>query len=255
MSNHNLCLLNELEGLPFVSTHFSQSTLLKRLASHRYARFGKKYQLEDYLNPDVIFMNYRKVLVKPHLACPQYCYLNYEEFTRVQRAIASILALIPQWHPYFQLGVNIHKIEAEIQLTWQTQHVIPQIIFLGDNAFKSQKDLEEIIIGEMAHIWLALISELEHFQHNALNNKHLHPADKVKAEKENIIFSAHSSATVLYYLRKKRLTSLINSDDYSREAYVSDYLQDCLNRMNNMNGLTLIGTSIMQQLEETFQHA
>lgn len=196
-------IISEIQGIPFISEHFQKQPLLRIVTHYRHIRFSKKWHLTDYLNPEAIFMDFRRANLGTGVSYPHYGYLDAQQTTMLGRVSDAVLTTMPEWKALFQLGVSVLRIEDDERLTSMTNPLIPQVILLGAPAFRTQVGLEEILIHEMAHVWLGLICELDDVQVMPCDSRYALSCCTQSKDARGVLFAAHSAASVLLYLRKK----------------------------------------------------
>lgn len=154
-------ILHETNGLPFINTSFNNIKLLTLVATVRQNARPGEQSLVRYLMPNIATRLYQGIIPgAPPM--PKHRPLSAHETEKVLKAKNNIAKLIPEWSNLFEIPLQTHKL-----LTGHasmSNPLLPQHLFLGQQAFISDTDLEESLVHELSHIWYALIAEIFDFQ-------------------------------------------------------------------------------------------
>jgi hypothetical protein len=92
-------------------------------------------------------------------AAIESCCLSEDLTERIRRAISHIVAVEPAWRPLFDAPLLFASL-TDTSITSRTIPAVPQHIYLGADAFRTEDVLRETIIHETSHMWLGLVTEI-----------------------------------------------------------------------------------------------
>lgn len=242
-------IINRVNGVPMVSDCFATQTFVTLVAHYRHALFNSSDNLSNYIEPVWVNNLYRERNKYIRLEYPGYSELSNEEQQAVENAIVNIKNVMPEWQVYFSLPVLFKKLTQNESMVSLTNHNIPQVIFLGVKAFKSETWLTEVIIHEMAHIWLGMLCEIDSFHEHSKKINYTLPSGTKNKDARGVIFASHFSACVIKYMLKKRQVEEFSPQDEERFIWLKKYFSGCINQLVEMNELKKIGKEIVDVMK------
>lgn len=248
-------IIAKSNGIPMLSDNFNAQTLITYIAHYRHTLLHCFDNLSNYLNPEKIDMLYRERNQPFGLDYPEHTELNDKELIAVNNAVTHILQVIPEWNVYFSIPVAFKRLTASKNMVSLTNHNFPQIIFLGAKAFKSDEWLIEVIIHEMAHIWLGLICEIDSFHEQDVQNRYTLPSGTKDKDARGVIFASHFAACVLKYMSRKRNSNGFTQQDDERFIWLQNYFSGCMNQLICMSELKPSGKNIVRIMGDEVSYA
>lgn len=250
MKDKHIDLIEKVNGIPMISESFNPQVLITLIAHYRHALFKNDWSLSKYLDPDKIHPLYKLKNEDANFQHPQHADLNSEEHCQIKAAINAILDVVPEWKVYFELPVIFKKINENKDTVSLTNHCIPQVIYLGTKAFKSEEWLQEVIIHEMAHIWLGLLCEMDSFHNIEEAESYTLPSGTKNKDARGVIFAAHFAACVIVFIEMKKSRLILTKNNIERLAYLNDYFSGCIIQLKKMTEVKFIGREIINILDK-----
>lgn len=239
-------ILCEINGLPFVNPTFNCVKLLTLVAIVRKNIEGGELPLNTYLNPDFATTLYqRHIEGAPEL--PLHQALSNAEQAMLVEARNNLKTLLPEWTGLFELPVKIHKLLT--QQVSLTNPVLPQQLFLGEQAFVSMTDLEESLVHELSHIWSSLIAEIYDFQVKDSANNYTLPSGTGGKNPRGVLLACLFAVSAVNY-HHKLLTSGSARARPERLDYLRNYFIKSLATLQASAELSEIGKLITSRLDE-----
>ncbi|MCW1834738.1 MAG: M1 family metallopeptidase [Pantoea ananatis] len=248
-------IVAKANGVPMVSDKFDAQTLVKFVAHYRHALLNHFDNISDYLKPENIEYIYRDRNESLGLDYPDYGELSDAESVAVKNAVSNILKIMPEWKAYFSIPVSFKRLTASEHMVSLTNHNIPQVIFFGAKAFKSEDWLEEVIIHEMAHIWLGLICEIDSFHEHTDQHSYTLPSGTKGKDARGVIFATHFAACVLKYMDRKRAMKGFTDKDDERFSWLLNYFSGCMSQLAGMDELKPSGKKIVSIMGDEVSYA
>jgi hypothetical protein len=246
-SREKLSIVNELNGIPMVDVEFNCQLLVSLIAHHRSNISKNSVPPNKCIYPEVAYEIYAEH-TELNTEVPQSSDLRIEQHEKLLKAIETIKGIIPQWEIYFSLPVSYRLLNDPLQTVSLTNHCIPQTIFLGQKAFKTNEWLEEVIIHELSHVWLGIICELHHFHDISSDVKFTLPSGTGGKDARGVIFAGHFAATVLFYFREKEKQQSGSSNSKERIDYLKKYLAGCIELLKQGVFLDKTGSDLVNRL-------
>jgi len=192
-------MLFEINGFPFVHANFNSKNLLTLVAVVRKNIDGGQLPLITYLQPDFATTLYSQHIEGAPAFPPHQALCNAEQLM-LGEAKSNLKALLPEWTSLLDLPVNIHKLlNQQVSLT---NPVLPQQMFLGEAAFTSMTDLEELLVHELSHIWSSLIAEIYDFQLKDSSSDYILPSGTSGKNPRGVLLAClFAISAVNYHLR------------------------------------------------------
>jgi hypothetical protein len=232
--------LEALGGLPFVNRDFRADLLVSAVACAR-RRFDPEAHpvLVDYLDPENARVLFRK---HGRSQTEELATVAFEEaeLDQLRKASELVLELRPEWAPLFALPVHFRKL-ADGRMS-VTSALIPQVIYLGKLAFRSEDELAEVLVHEHAHLWLNFIAEVSDLQTpDAIRSFRL-PSGTSGKSARGVLLAAHFAAAALaFHVRRPA--------GVSRAMTLLTYLQECLEVLESTSDLSEMGRGVASRLE------
>ncbi|MHC8336726.1 hypothetical protein [Pseudomonas sp. HLT2-19-2] len=238
-------ILFEINGLPFVHPMFNSKKLLTLVAVVRKNIEGGELPLTSYLQPDYATALYNRH-VKGAPVFPPYQALGNAEQIMLAEAKSNLKALLPEWTMLFDLPVKIHKLlNQQVSLT---NPVLPQQMFLGEAAFTSITDLEELLVHELSHIWSSLIAEIYDFQLKDSSNNYILPSGTGGKNPRGVLLACLFAASAVNYHRRLLASGSVRSRP-ERLDYLHQYFLKSLATLQASAELSEIGKLITSRLD------
>ncbi|WP_432324129.1 hypothetical protein [Yersinia enterocolitica] len=241
-------IIDELKGIPMIDSDFKCQLLISLIAHHRSNISNNKISPNRCVYPDVAYKIYAEN-TNLNTEVPQSSELGDEQQEKLAKAIEIIKGIMPQWEIYFSLPVIYRLLSAPPGTVSLTNHCIPQTIFLGEKAFKTSEWLEEVIIHELAHVWLGMICELHHFHEISSNERFTLPSGTKDKDARGVIFAGHFAAAVLNYFEEKEKKNLGSTNSKDRMAYLKNYLIGCIKLLTQDISLDETGSDLVNRLK------
>ncbi|MFU2328429.1 hypothetical protein [Pseudomonas sp. NFX98] len=240
-----LNILDEINGLPFVNPDFNSKKLLTLVAVVRKNISGENLHLTAYLQPDFATALYnRNVEGAPEL--PPHKKLSNAEKFMLTEATKNLKFMLPEWESLLDIPVNIHKIlNHQVSLT---NPVLPQQMFLGEAAFTSITDLEELLVHELSHIWSSLIAEIYDFQIKDSSNDYILPSGTGGKNPRGVLLACLFAVSALNYHQRLLTTGSMRARP-ERIDYLNQYFLRSLITLKNSTELSEIGKLITSRLD------
>lgn len=248
-------IIAKTNGVPMVSDGFHTQTLIHFIAHYRHALLQCFENLSDYLDSDKINDFYRMRNISAGVDYPEYTSLCETDQAAVNNAIDHILQIIPEWKVYFSIPVSFKFLTTNKNMVSLTNHNIPQVIFLGAKAFKSEAWLEEVIIHEMAHIWLGILCEIDSFHEHTEHSSYSLPSGTKGKDARGVIFASHFAACVLKYMARKKDSEGFTLQDDERFIWLRNYYSGCMSQLVSMNELKPSGKKIVNIMKDEVSYA
>ena len=235
-----------LGGLPFIDASFDIDVLISLIATKR-AKFAKEHNSNSpthYLTPQ--FACYALRIRTPGLPIlPHWTSLSGDEMQRVGGALSYIEENWPEFCGYRRLPMQFGKWLSD--RTSVTNPFEPQVVLLGNKAFRDDFTLVESLIHEVAHVWLGLVAELRDFQNNKDPGEFVLPSGTTGKTARGVVFAAHFAASVISFIR----SSTLSRHEWwrPRAAHLQWYLAGCLELANLSTHLSITGLEITERLK------
>jgi len=243
-----LSIIDELKGIPMVDEEFDCQLLVSLTAHHRSNISKNKLTPNQCIYPAIAYKIYAEN-TNLNTEVPESNELSNEHQEKLFKAIETIKAIMPQWVIYFSLPVSYRALSAPPETVSLTNHCIPQTIYLGVKAFKSSEWLEEVIIHELAHVWLGMICELHHFHEISSDERFILPSGTKNKDARGVIFAGHFAAAVLKYFEEKEKLNLGSQNSKDRISYLKNYLTGCIKLLTQDVFLDKTGTDLVSRLK------
>lgn len=237
-------ILREINGLPFVHSKFNGVKLLTLVAVVRKNIDGDELPLTTYLQPDFATTLYNRH-VEGAPAFPHHQALGNAERIMLAEAKSNLKALLPEWVGLLDLPVKIHKLMT--QQVSLTNPVLPQQMFLGEDAFTSITDLEELLVHELSHIWSSLIAEIYDFQRKDSSNNYILPSGTGGKNPRGVLLACLFAVSAVNY-HQRLLTSGSVRARPERLEYLHQYFLKSLATLQASAELSEIGKLIISRL-------
>lgn len=231
-------------GLPFIDEGVRPATLLSAVAcSRRNAAPQAHEALTDYLDP----VNARALFKR--LATSQVDEFDATECSaveqqRIQTATARICQVSPAWRSFFNIPIRYRKLLQPMSSS--TSALIPQTLYLGEQAFDSAIPLEETLVHEHAHIWLNFVMEVYDLQTSQAPRDYVLPSGTRGKTLRGVMAAAHFAAAALKYYR--HLPDPVA--DTPRQVYLQRYLAGCLEMAAERPYFTPMGRLVFNALTD-----
>ncbi|WP_350262746.1 hypothetical protein AAF463_24030 (plasmid) [Pantoea sp. BJ2] len=95
MPDKTFTLISEIIGIPFISDIFRSAALLRLITDFRQSRFGFRRPQVEYLNPEVIFMDFRAINSRAEVSYPNYGNLDAQRSALLSRTKDKVLKTMP----------------------------------------------------------------------------------------------------------------------------------------------------------------
>lgn len=246
--HEKISIIGELKGIPMIDSGFNCQLLLTLIAHHRANIACKKVPLRDCVYPDVAYRIYAEN-TSLNTDVPASSELSTEQQNALLNATEAIKKIMPQWAIYFSLPVRYCFLSSPPETVSLTNHCIPQTIFLGQKAFRTHEWLEEVVIHEMAHVWLGMICELNHFHDISSTERFVLPSGTKDKDTRGVIFAGHFAAAVLSYFKEKEKKQSGSENSKARIVYLKNYLSGCLNLLAQDTSLKKTGADLVCRLK------
>lgn len=254
MNTPPISLIDKICGVPMISGSFNPQTLITLTAHYRHIALNAFTRIADYLSPDVIEAPLQQRNAALGIEYPEYAMLSAQEENAVNEAIRAIITIVPEWEIYFSLPVNYRKLSAGKNMVSLTNHHIPQVVFLGDKAFKSEHWLAEVLIHENAHVWLGMLCEMNHFYEASHEKYYTLPSGTKNKDARGVIFASHFAACTLLYYRRKKTNGCISPEEAERLSFLEKYYAGCMTQLKEMKELTETGKDIVRVMGVEIHH-
>lgn len=238
-----ISIIDVVGGIPFIDNSFKPEKLLGALSVHRAKIYGFSNasieELGELIHP--IF-----AIKFAHLHYPDHPPieskpLDVNEQVILHKTIKSIIFKVPEWKVlidgpfiYFQLIGNVFYS--------LTNPVIPQAIFSLE-ALKSEENLAESLVHELAHTWLGLINEIAPLADPKYEEVFTLPSGTKDKSTLGTLLAAHFAGAALNYHKKS------NSMNISRISFLVEYLNGCINILEKARALTVEGLLVLNSLK------
>lgn len=239
--------MHAIRGVPFIDTNVDLKKLVAAAASvRRNADGAAGVSLGDYVDPAKAESVFRKTARSDMEEIP-WTEPTSEHLRAVARASDKIVRTVPEWAPLFALPIRNRRMDrGGISCT---SILIPQTIYLGDEAFAAKIPLEETLVHEHAHVWLALITEAFDLENNSGEPEFTLPSGTAGKSARGVIFAAHFAAAAVMYYRR-----LVDGEAQSsaRAEYLLEYLKECLVMTRDHSSLSLAGRAVHARLQSAY---
>ena len=238
-------ILCEINGLPFVNPHFNSTKLLTLVAVVRRNIAGSELPLATYLQPDFATDLYHQHVEGAPEFPPHQALGNAEQFMLAE-ARSNLKALLPHWSKLFDLPVTIYQL-----LTHQvslTNPVLPQQMFLGEDAFTSITDLEELLVHELSHIWCSMIAEIYDFQLKDSANDYVLPSGTGGKNPRGVLLACLFAVSAVNY-HQRLVASGSGRARPERLDFLHQYFLQSLATLQASAELSEIGKLITSRLD------
>jgi hypothetical protein len=254
MESRLIKLIDKTQGVPMISCSFDAQTLITLIAHYRHVLLKTFSKASEYLMPEAIEEPFRHRNAQLGIEYPMYDVLSPAEEEAVTIAVKSIVNIVPGWAVYFSLPMQYKKLTKNKSMVSLTNHHIPQVIFLGDKAFKSEYWLVEVIIHETAHIWLGMLCEMDSF-HDETNSQHYTlPSGTKNKDARGVIFASHFAACTLVYYQKKNTIVKLSPEEEERFTWLKVYYSGCMEQLMVMRELKPTGKDIVRVMGEKIRY-
>jgi hypothetical protein len=234
-------------GLPFVDDSSRASLLLTAVAcSRRNAAPEAHKALTDYLDPEnarALFKRLARSQVDEFDSSP----CSKREQQEIAAAIARIAQVNEAWGSFFAIPIRYRKLP--LPMSSSTSALIPQTIYLGQQAFDSHIPLEETLVHEYAHIWLNFVMEAYDLQTEEAPRDYVLPSGTSGKTLRGVMAAAHFAAAALKFYRANHNTLLSTE----RQAYLRRYLVGCLDAAEQRPCFTPMGCLVFCALKASCQ--
>jgi len=238
-------ILYEINGLPFVNPQFNSKKLLTLVAVVRKNIDGGDLPLTTYLRPDFATTLYNRH-VKGAPMFPSYQALGNAERAMLAEAKSNLKSLLPEWSKLFDLQIKIHKLSS--QQVSLTNPLLPQQMFLGEAAFTSMTDLEELLVHELSHIWSSLIAEIYDFQIKDSSNNYILPSGTGGKNPRGVLLACLFAVSAVIYHQRLLASRSIRARP-ERLDFLHQYFLKSLITLQASTELSEIGKLITSRLE------
>lgn len=238
-------ILTEINGLPFVNSAFNSKKLLTLVAVVRKNIEGGELPLKTYLQPDFATALYNQH-VEGAPVFPPYQALGKAEQFMLAEAKGNLKALLPEWSDLLGLPVNIYKLlNGQVSLT---NPVLPQQMFLGEDAFSTITDLEELLVHELSHIWSSMIAEVYDFQLKDSSNNYVLPSGTGGKNPRGVLLACLFAISAVNYHRRLLVSGSVRARP-ERLDFLHQYFLNSLSTLKASVELSEIGALITSRLD------
>ncbi|TVU78463.1 hypothetical protein FQP87_03695 [Vibrio tasmaniensis] len=241
-------IIDELRGLPMVDKEFQCQLLLSLITHHRSNITKNVIKLNDCVYPKTAGDVYDKY-TDINTDVPTFSELGSNQQIKLAKAIETIKEIMPHWEIYFSLPIDYRFLSASTTVSL-TNHCIPQTIFLGEKAFTTSEWLEEVIVHEIAHVWMGMICELRYFHDTSTNERFTLPSGTKNKDVRGVIFAGHFAAAVLSYFEEKERKLLGTTNSKERIIYLKNYLKGCLDILTKDISIKRSGSDLVNRLKK-----
>lgn len=157
----------------------------------------------------------------------------------------NLKVLLPEWENLLEIPVNIHKmLNQQVSLT---NPVLPQQMFLGEAAFTSITDLEELLVHELS--WSSLIAEIYDFQLKDSSNNYILPSGTGGKNPRGVLLACLFAVSALNYHQRLISTGSLRVRP-ERLDYLTQYFLKSLVTLKTSAELSEIGKLITSRLDD-----
>jgi hypothetical protein len=239
-------ILYEIKGLPFVHPDFNSKKLLTFVAVVRKNISEEDLHLTTYLQPDFATALYNRHVEGAPEFPPHKMLSNAENFMLAE-AQKNLKSLLPEWENLLDIQVNTHKmLNQQVSLT---NPLLPQQMFLGEAAFTSITDLEELLVHELSHIWSSLIAEIYDFQLKDSSNNYILPSGTGSKNPRGVLLACLFAVSAANYHQRLLTTGSVRARP-ERLDYLNQYFLRSLETLKASDELSEIGKLITSSLDE-----
>ncbi|PSS57871.1 hypothetical protein [Pseudomonas sp. BBP2017] len=158
----------------------------------------------------------------------------------------NLKTLLPEWTELFELPINIHKLLT--QQVSLTNPVLPQQMFLGEAAFTSMTDLEELLVHEMSHIWSSMIAEIYDFQLKGSSENYILPSGTGGKNPRGVLLACLFAISAVNYHQRLLASGSVRARP-ERLGFLHQYFLKSLATLQASTELSEIGKLITSRLE------
>lgn len=242
-------ILDEMNGLPFIDPSFNSVKLLTLVATVRQNIQPGEQPLTKYLVPELATCLYQKIVPgAPQM--PKHQKLNGVESEKILRAKNNLAAMFPEWSALLQIPLQAYKL-----LTGHasmSNPLMPQHLFLGEQAFASETDLEESLVHELSHIWYALLAEIFDFQIKDCSHNYVLPSGTGGKDPRGVLLAC-LFAYCTYSYHCKLLVADAPRARPARLEFLKNYYLKSLDILRRSEELTEMGSLIVTRLPSSDQ--
>ncbi|UMZ10691.1 hypothetical protein I9018_24880 [Pseudomonas sp. MPFS] len=238
-------ILYEINGLPFVNPLFNSKKLLTLVAIVRRNIDGGELPLAAYLQPDVATALYGRHVVGAPEFPPHQTLCSAERFM-LEEATNNIKSMFPEWATLLDIPLNTYRLmNNQVSLT---NPVLPQQMFLGETAFTSMTDLEELLVHELSHIWSSLIAEIYDFQIKESSNSYILPSGTGGKNPRGVLLACLFAVSAVNYHQRLLVSGSVRARP-ERLDYLHQYFIRSLATLQASEELSEIGKLITSRLD------
>ncbi len=239
MEEHTIDLRSLFGGIPFLDNGFNASSFMSAIAVARRYKEEKTdlrpVALQNYITPGRAVKIYDRLLGRTPF--PQANHLSKEDNDRINESISGILHFLPEWAPMFQIPFRFVRLKSD-SVIGSSNASVPQTIFLGNTAWKSDAELREQVLHEIAHVWLYMIEELWPLHTSDQPGNFTLPSGTSGKTGTGVLNASFVSAILVIFY------SSANGEWKERREYLARYSSRCLDLIKDYNGLTNTGREI-----------
>jgi hypothetical protein len=235
----------EIGGVPFLDTaDLKPRTLLTAVASVRRNTAPQAHpRLADYLDPANAGVVFAAHAVSTPMDVP-WQELPVEDQAAIDRSVARITDTSPDWQPLLAVPIRYRKMPTS---TSSTSVLVPQTIYLGPPAFRTQNVLDETLVHEHAHVWLNFIAEVFDLQLPDAPHDYVLPSGTSGKTLRGVLFAAHFAAAAALLFQRR---STNDPAAQARMTYLDGYLAGCLNAVDERPCLSDMGKLVLLRLRD-----
>ncbi|WP_141100919.1 hypothetical protein [Roseateles aquatilis] len=227
------CLVSEIGGAPFLDDGLQTSSLATLACAVRQRNAGNARPLNDYLQPSVARQCYLHTHAQPIPELPS-TELAADNVESIQATCQRIVKIMPIWRGLFSLPIAWKLLGSD--LISSSNPLIPQYIFLGRRAFNGPQPLEEIIIHELSHIWVAMIAEVAPLA-APTGPIYTLPSGTSGKNAVQILYAATFATAVVRYFRACVSSGNASDQEIARLKRRESYAAGCLDIISDSNQL------------------
>lgn len=243
-------LWSEIQGIPFVDDTFRSSKLLTIVATLRRTTDEGKRPLAEYLNPGIACSIYAR---KQNIATQEFSYttISREEALAIESALTDISSAIPSWGPLLRVPIHYSKLTS-CQLSL-TNPLLPQKVFLGENAIADNFTLIETLVHELSHVWMGFICELFDFQYRDRTELYTLPSGTPGKDLRGLMFASTFAASVLRYYELAMRARGANDRMLRRVDRLTHYFSGTMDSLKRAKDASPISVLLIERLHQFHQ--
>jgi hypothetical protein len=235
-----------LGGWPFLDVEFSPNRLMAAVACSRQLLSSHEgdvnvIPISAFLSPE---LGDRIRNLQGSNLLRQSEGLSKQQEAAICKSENRIIQRVSNWLPLMRLPRRYRRMVRTGVISCSC-FAHPQTVFLSNEAFRSDEELDEQIVHELCHVWSYLIEEVMPFHCDPCEATFTLPSGTSGKNATEVLGAAYVGAVLYTWY----LASDDNCDPVGRKEELRAYIEGCLAIVYNVSGYSESGYELITRLK------